>query len=138
MNDFTRELQEGIAAAGAAAGAVRAAMLERYRPVLPYEYQYEGLLLSSAEAAFLQRYTERAPALQQAFLPALLAAAGSAYPHAETEHGAPLTSLLELQCILLPQEGGTEWELDYAVPFDEAVFHVQFAGWDFRGIGLTH
>ncbi|GAA4321910.1 hypothetical protein [Flaviaesturariibacter amylovorans] len=139
MSQFVQDLRECVDTLRAGdAGATRAALLQQYRLVLPYEYQYEGLALSDADAAFLQLYSRKADALRTSFWPALLNVAGAAYPHTEKEHGAPLAALLELQCILLPHDDGTIWELDYAVPFDEAIFHVRFDGWDFRDIGQSH
>jgi hypothetical protein len=56
----------------------------------------------------------------------------------ETEKNYKPKDELIMNSMQLPSVNSDEWQLMYEMNSDDTIFHVEFDGWTFKLIGITH
>ena len=56
----------------------------------------------------------------------------------EDERGYRPADELVLHKIQMPSEQSDDWQLMYEMNSDDTIFHIDFNGWTFKAIGVTH
>lgn len=91
-------------------------------------------------AAFLDLMNERHPTLLKQFQKHLEERFYEMYSNSEDENERKCTPKdeLVLHKIQVPSQQSDDWQLMYEMNSDDTIFHVDFEGWTYKSIGVTH
>lgn len=92
------------------------------------------------QTAFLDLLNERHPTLLKQFQEKLEERFYGMYSHSddENERNYTVKDELVMHKIQVPSEQTDNWQLMYEMNSDDTIFHVDFEGWTYKGIGVTH
>jgi hypothetical protein len=92
------------------------------------------------QTSFLDLLSERYNALFKEIEELLKSRFYEMYSGSEDENEAHYNPKDELSIsgIQLPSPTSNEWQLMYEMRSDDTIFHVEFNGWTFKMIGITH
>lgn len=92
------------------------------------------------QASFLDVLNERYPVLFKTIQKPLEDRLYEMYQNSddESEKNYKPQEELIVHKIQVPSTNSDEWQLMYEMNSDDTIFHVEFAGWTFKHIGITH
>jgi hypothetical protein len=100
----------------------------------------EIVKVNDFQASFLDVLNERYPALFETIQKPLEDRFYEMYQNSDDENEKKYKPQEELVVhkIQVPSANSDEWQLMYEMNSDDTIFHIEFDGWTFKHIGITH
>lgn len=96
--------------------------------------------INDFQAAFLDLLNEKHSTLHEQFRQSLSERFHEMYNNSDDEKETQFSPSKELalHCIQIPSNQSDDWQIMYEMKSDDTIFHVDFKGWKYESIGITH